>query len=342
MRKTLYFTGPRELDVRTEPIPEPSAKQVRVRTELSAISAGTEMLIYRGEAPKSMVADETLDSLSGSLEYPLTYGYSAVGKVEALGREVDRKWLGRRVFAFHPHTSHFLSSPEALISLPEKLATEEAVFLPNMETAVNLVMDARPVVGERVCIFGQGVVGLLTTALLRQFPLESLVTVEQLESRRDTSMEVGADVSVASVEIEQLQDLLGLGGGEHDVPGGADLIFELTGQPAVLNDAMSIVGYDGRIVVGSWYGKKRAPIDLGSRFHRNRVQIVSSQVSRIRPSYRGRWTKKRRFDLAIFNLLGINRKRLITHNFNISEVDSAFRMLDENAENVLQAVITYD
>ena len=102
-RHALYFTAPGEVDLREEPIPEPAADQLLVRTELSAISPGTELLVYNGNVPTELAADPTLDALSGSLSYPLKYGYAAVGVVEAVGKAVDADWLGRLVFAFHPH-----------------------------------------------------------------------------------------------------------------------------------------------------------------------------------------------------------------------------------------------
>lgn len=341
-RTTLYFTGPRELEVRTEPMPDPAANEVLVRTERSAISAGTELLIYRGEAPPHMAADDALESLSGSLAYPLKYGYSAVGRVEAVGEDVGEQWLHRRVFAFQPHTSHFVSAPEALVPLPADMPPEEAALLPTMETAVNLVMDGAPILGERVCIFGQGVVGLFTTALLGAFPLERLVTVDRYARRRTLADEVGADAALDPDEDERLRELLRMDEPVNAEPCGADVVFELTGQPPVLNDALSIAGFGGRIIVGSWYGQKRAPLNLGARFHRERIQIISSQVSTIYPKYRGRWTKRRRIKTALQALSDIDSHRFITHDFEIHEASSAYELLDEEPENVVQIIITYD
>src|SRR5690606_5438305 len=136
-----------------------------VETVCSAISAGTEMLIYQGHFPRDMATDSTIPSLQGELTYPCIYGYACVGVVRELGAAVDRDWLDRKVFAFQPHMSHFISTSDALFPIPDSLSPDSACFLPNMETAINLVQDGAPLLGERVLVLGQGIVGLLTASL---------------------------------------------------------------------------------------------------------------------------------------------------------------------------------
>lgn len=169
--RALCFRGPEDIAVVEEPIPEPDPGEALVETEYSAISPGTELLLYSGMAPGDLPADETISALDGDLDYPLRYGYAAVGRVAAVGDAVADSWLDRRVFAFHPHASHFRLPPAELHPVPEGCSPAEATLLPNVEAAVNFCMDAQPVVGERAVVFGQGVLGLLTTALLAQFRL---------------------------------------------------------------------------------------------------------------------------------------------------------------------------
>ncbi|MCX7706664.1 MAG: hypothetical protein N2204_01475 [Anaerolineae bacterium] len=142
------FASPFTVEVREEPLPPLAAGQVTVRTEVSAISPGTELLFYRGQVPADMAVDASIPALAGAVRYPLRYGYAAVGRVAEIGSGVDATWLGRRVFAFNPHQSAFHAAPENLIPVPESLSAEEVAFLPNMETAVNLVMDGAPAIGE--------------------------------------------------------------------------------------------------------------------------------------------------------------------------------------------------
>jgi threonine dehydrogenase-like Zn-dependent dehydrogenase len=188
VRKSLYHLSPGAVEVQGEPVPEPGPGQVLVHTRFSAISSGTEMLLYRGQFPEGIALDDNIPSLSGGVEYPLMYGYAQVGEIRRLGSGVQEEWLGRRVFAFNPHTSHFVAEIGNLRFIPEGLPFEDALFFANMETAAGFVMDAVPVIGERVVVFGQGIVGLLTTVLLAEFPLESLVTVDRFELRRQASL----------------------------------------------------------------------------------------------------------------------------------------------------------
>jgi len=170
---SLHFLAPYRLEVKEENLPAPEAGEVLVRASVSAISPGTEMLVYRGEFPQDIPTDLFIPGFGSHFSYPLKYGYCMVGVVLEVGRGVDQSWLGRKVFSFQPHQSLFLAQPSELIPVPEGLSDEQAVLLPNTETAVNFVMDGKPLIGERVLVFGQGIVGLLTAALLARFPLEN-------------------------------------------------------------------------------------------------------------------------------------------------------------------------
>ncbi|MEM7029462.1 MAG: zinc-binding alcohol dehydrogenase [Chloroflexota bacterium] len=330
---SLYFTGPGQVAVKTEPIQPPSTGQLLIRTHLSAISPGTERLILRGQVASDLALDESIAGLDGSFKYPFKYGYAAIGQVIKVGANVSTDWQDRWVFAFHPHESHFLTTPDHVIPLPEGVTVADAVFLPNVETAVNLILDGSPLLGENIIVFGQGIVGLLTTTLLAQFPLNSLTTVDTQPSRQQQSRDAGADQSFTPSQVtdwvsEQTFDK-------------ADLIYELSGNPAALDQAVALTGFGGRIVVGSWYGTKPATLDLGSHFHRGRQRIISSQVSTIAPELLGRWQKKRRIDLAWRKLQQIKPSRFISHRFPIDQAAQAYKLLDQEAADVMQIVLTY-
>ena len=191
-RKTVYFTAPHQVEIREEPLPALGADDVLVETICSSISTGTEMLVYRGQFPN---ISDTHDSVSSNLQYPLTYGYACVGIITETGQDVDKGLRDRLVFGFHPHTSSFITHPSSLILIPDSSSAETCSFLPNMETAVNLIQDAAPILGERVLVLGQGVVGLLVASLLKEFPLETLVTSDCYELRRKASLAIGANDS---------------------------------------------------------------------------------------------------------------------------------------------------
>lgn len=336
----LQFLAPRHVAIEDIATPEPGPGELLVRTSVSAISAGTELLLYRGEWPEGLALDDTLACLEQPPIYPLSYGYAAVGRVAALGSGVDGHWLGRDVFAFHPHASCFVTAVEDVVTLPEGMSAERAALLPTVETAVNLMLDARPLVGERALVIGQGMVGLVATSLLSSFPLARLWVVESLRARRERALEMGAERALSPTELVDEQ------GGlrpevERDAPGGFDLSLELSGRPESLNAAIAATAFEGRVVVGSWYGSKRAPVDLGSHFHRGRLEIVSSQVSHIASDLQGRWTRARRLETAWKTLAELPVNELVTDRFPLERAADAYELLDEGREETLQVLLTY-
>ncbi|MBI5963769.1 MAG: zinc-binding alcohol dehydrogenase [Chloroflexi bacterium] len=330
--KTLFFTSIGKVEIRETTLPHLKEDEVLVETICSAISAGTEMLVYRGEFPH--LADAH-DIISSDLNYPLAYGYACVGRVKETGKRANRSWQDKLVFAFQPHTSHFITKTESLIPIPQSLSPESACFLPNMETAVNLVQDGAPILGERVLVLGQGVVGLLTASLLSEFPLESLVTADFYELRRETSMGISGVTSFDSSLTSFHKDFLAYAQGKFD------LTFELSGSPLALNDAIELTTFSGRVVIGSWYGKKQAEINLGGTFHRSRIKLISSQVSTISPELSGRWDKSRRFDVAWKALERIEPEKWITHKFSLNDASKAYQLLYENPQETIQVILEY-
>ena len=329
MKRSVIFTGPRTIQVEESSIPQPEPDEVLVQTTLSAISAGTELLMYRNLFPEHLAVDTSIEGLTQPFSYPLAYGYSAVGQVIQCGGNVDdTTWLGKTVFAFVPHCSHFVLPPAQLHQVPDDIQPENALFAPNMETAVNLVQDGRPLLGERITVLGLGVIGLLTTALLSRFPLEQLTCIDGITVRRDAARAVGANV-VLEPTANQLESY------------SEDLVFEVSGNPEALNTAINITGFGGRIIVGSWYGQKVAPINLGGHYHRNRIEIISSQVSSIEPALLGRWTKTRRFNVVWDMIRAIQPSQWITHRFPVNQAGDAYRMLDEQPQSAIQTILTY-
>lgn len=341
--RALFFTAPGRVEIRDSELPAMKDDEVLVETHCSAISAGTEMLVYRGEF--SHIVD-THDNVSSDLKYPLAYGYACVGLIRETGKDVDKELCDKLVFGFAPHASSFICNPSSLILGPASLPAdniplrEACTFLPNMETAVNLVQDGAPILGERVLVLGQGVVGLLVASLLKEFPLEALVTSDCHALRRKASLEIGVDDSFAPAVLEEN---FNNSNNKHQLAYAQtfDLTFELSGSPSALNNAIALTAFSGRIVIGSWYGEKKAPIDLGGAFHRSRIQLISSQVSTIAPALSGRWDKSRRFEVAWEALQRIQPQKWITHRFPIDEAEEAYRLLDENPQETIQIILNY-
>jgi threonine dehydrogenase-like Zn-dependent dehydrogenase len=231
--------------------------------------------------------------------------------------------------------SHFIARADQLTLVPNDIDSRAAVFLPNMETAVNLVQDGLPMLGEQVVVLGQGVVGLLLAGILAAYPLAGLYSVDTIGKRRETSLLLGVNASFDPLTDmnKLLTDAL--------MKKGADLIYEVSGIPDALNLAIDLSGFDSRVVIGSWYGNKSAAIALGGDAHRNRLKIITSQVSTLAPALTGRWDKVRRFNTAWEMIRRLQPQQLITHQKPLIDADELYQLLDNNPEHVLQALFVY-
>jgi len=336
----LWFTGIEQVELREQLLTAPSAGELLVEVECSAISAGTEMLVYRGQIPNEMALDANIAALQDQQQYPLQYGYASVGIVTKIGGDVAANWLGQRVFAFQPHASHFIATPTNIISVPVDVTAEDAVFLPNMETAVNLVQDGNPALGERVVVLGQGIVGLLLANLLAQFPLAQLHGVDAISLRRERALQLGVKNvfdPFSPADIHALKEQLTVATNNN----GADLIYEVSGAPNALNLAIELSGFASRIVIGSWYGNKTAAIALGGDAHRNRLKITTSQVSSLAPELSGRWDKVRRFELSWQMLRTLRPSQLITHRAALNDAPALYQQLHQSPAGIVQAIFSY-
>ena len=322
MVASVWFAAPREVELREEALPRLEPADVRVEAVASAISHGTEMLVFRGQVPAGLELD--LPTLRGSFDFPIKYGYASVGRVVECGSAVDRLEVGDHVFVHHPHQTSYVVPQTLPIRLPDGLDPMLGVFLANVETAVNVVLDAAPRLGERVVVFGQGVVGLLITQLLNRTGVSQVDVVEPIERRRDLALSVGAD---AATEAASGQDY--------------DLAIESSGHPAALDQALERVAFGGTVVVSSWYGTKPVSLTLGGAFHRRRLRIVSSQVSNIDASLQPRWSNARRLALARDLLCDLELRALISHQIPFERAADAYRVVDSHPDQTVQVVLTY-
>lgn len=263
------------------------AAQLELRSHLSLISTGTELLAYRGQIDES---DEPLDATiaglnaASSTAYPMAYGYSLVGRVVRIGADVPVSALGQLTFAFAPHAAAAFVDAAATQPVPPGIAAADAAFLPAAETAISIVHDAHPRAGERVSVFGAGLVGLLVVAALGRLGVH-VTAVDPVQSRRDLARALGADAQTAPD---------GAGAPRRS----CDVSIECSGSPGALQSAIDATRDAGTVVLASWYGAKPVDLSLGTRFHRSHMRLVASQVSEIRGPHAPRWSKRRRFDAA--------------------------------------------
>ncbi|CAM9734807.1 unnamed protein product [Pylaiella littoralis] len=296
----LEFVAPGKVEVRHEELDEGRSVgegQILVEAVCSSISSGTELKVFRGDFDSDSELDTTIKGMAGeSMSYPLRYGYSLVGRVAKCGAGVNpEKFLGKLVFSFSPHSSWVVADADGVMLVPEGIDPEDAVYFPAVETALSLVHDVHPRVGESVAVFGQGMIGLLAVAVLAKthggVGGGKVVAVDMLPDRLAVAERLGATAAVTPGDAAGLAPF--------------DTSLEVTGNPRGLQSALDLTGYGGRVVLGSWYGGGAAQLNLGMAFHRSHLTIQTSQarfhahgVSRLPAGLTDRWDKERRFSAA--------------------------------------------
>ena len=272
MPRALWITAPGQVELRETPLPRALPGEVMLRMLASGISRGTERLVLHGRIPPSQHGLMRAPLQEGDFTFPVKYGYGAVARNAA----------GQRVFVLAPHQDVFLAAEAACHTLPDALPTARAVLGANMETALNILWDARPLAGEQALVVGAGVVGLLVAFLLARIPGVA-VTVTDLDPGRAAIAEAfGARFALTEA-----------------APDGQHLIIHASGSEAGLVLALERAAFEGRIIEASWFGTARPALPLGEAFHRLRLSIIASQVGSLAPAMRGRHTFASRLALAL-------------------------------------------
>jgi 2-desacetyl-2-hydroxyethyl bacteriochlorophyllide A dehydrogenase len=325
--RAVVFEAPRRVRVRPVDLSAPGDGEMLVRTLWSGISAGTEMLAYRGEIDPALPLDETIGALAGSFAYPFRYGYSCVGRVERSRADVPD---GQLVFAFHPHQDVFVASGDDVVAFDD-VEPRLATLFPLVETALQVALDAGPVLEDDVVVTGLGVVGILTGLVLRRAGAR-VVGVEPRADRRA----VAAGVGLEAVAPEQAAELIA-----GRAPAGVALVVEASGRPEVLRDVLPLLDREGEALVVSWYGTKEVRLPLGAEFHRRRLRIRSTQVSSIPAALAGRWSRARRRAVARDLLHRLPLGPLATHAFPFDRAGRAFAAVDRGDAGLVHAALCY-
>jgi len=303
------------------PLPERQEGDVQVRSLYSGISRGTETLVFRGEVPPSQYEAMRAPFQEGDFPGPVKYGYASVGEVE----EGPEALVGQTVFCLYPHQDRYIVPSSAVVALPSAVPPERAILAANMETAINAVWDARPGPGDRVVVFGAGVVGSLVAWLCGQLPGSHVLLVDPDGSRRSVAERVGVHFSETPPEGAD-----------------ADLVVHASGNPAGLVDALAVAGPEAVVLEVSWFGDKSVPLPLGEAFHARRLTIRSSQVGRIPVDRTPRWSYARRMALALELLADPVLDCLVTGESTFDELPDLMASLAEDAAGVLCHRIRYE
>ena len=318
--RSFWVVGPGRGEIRTEPLPQPTEQEVLVRTLYTGISRGTETLVFNGRVPPSEFERMRAPFQTGDFPAPVKYGYINVGRVERGPATLQ----DRVVFCLYPHQTRYVVPAEAVHPLPGDVPAERAVLAANLESAVNGLWDAAPMVGDRIGVVGAGTLGCLTAWLAAGIPG---CRVELIDIDPDKARIAGA---------------LGLGFRlPEDATKDADLVLHASATAEGLSTCLGLAGFEARVVELSWFGNNRPTLALGEAFHSRRLSLHASQVGAIAPAQRGRWSAGRRLELVLRLLADPALDSLITGQSQFDELPAVMKTLATTPDGTLCHRIVY-
>jgi threonine dehydrogenase-like Zn-dependent dehydrogenase len=293
-------------EIRRVPLPEPGPDDVVVRTLRSGVSRGTETLVFRGGVPPSQYAAMRAPFQDGDFPAPVKYGYLNVGVVEQGPSELN----GRRVFCLYPHQTSYVVPADAVVLVPDDVPPERAVLAGTVETAINALWDAAPLLGDRVTVVGAGMVGCSVARLLTRFPGVRVALVDIDSGRAEVAAALGVDFAQPG-----------------DAEDGRDMVLHASATSAGLQLSLDLLAPDGTVVDLSWYGDSEVHLALGGAFHSRRLGIRASQVGAVSAARRERRTPRDRLALALDLLRDPAFDTLITGESSFDELPDVMARL---------------
>ncbi|MEU9391686.1 zinc-binding alcohol dehydrogenase [Streptomyces sp. NPDC048324] len=265
--RAFWLDRPGEGRIRDVDLPVPAGDEVLVRSLFSGVSRGTETLVFRGGVPESQHAAMRAPFQEGDFPAPVKYGYLNVGVVE----EGPERLVGRTVFCLYPHQTRYVVPAGAVTVVPDTVPAGRAVLAGTVETAVNALWDAAPLIGDRIAVVGGGMVGSSVAALLARFPGVSVQLVDADPARAKIARALGVDFALPA-----------------DAEGERDLVVHASATEQGLARSLELLSAEGTVIELSWYGDRKVSLPLGEAFHSRRLVIRSSQVGTVSPRRAGR------------------------------------------------------
>ncbi|MGI5403941.1 zinc-dependent alcohol dehydrogenase [Streptomyces sp. CA-135486] len=276
--RAFWLRSPGHGEIRDVVLPEPGDDEVLVRTLCSGVSRGTETLVFRGGVPQSQHGAMRAPFQDGEFPGPVKYGYLNVGLVE----EGPRHLLGRTVFCLYPHQTRYVVPTSAVTPVPDTVPARRAVLAGTVETAVNALWDAAPLIGDRIAVVGAGMVGAGVAAVLAKYPAVRVQLVDAEPARAGIAKALGVDFALP-----------------EDAAGDCDLVVHASATEAGLARSLELLAPEGTVLELSWYGDRRVSLPLGEAFHSRRLVVRSSQVGTVSPARGARRTYADRLALAL-------------------------------------------
>jgi threonine dehydrogenase-like Zn-dependent dehydrogenase len=307
-------------EIRPVPVPEPGLGDVLVRTLRSGISRGTETLVFRGGVPHSEYDAMRAPFQDGEFPGPVKFGYLNVGVVD----EGPNELRGRTVFCLYPHQTAYVVPRHAIALVPDGVPPARAVLAGTVETAVNALWDAAPLIGDRAAVVGAGMVGCCVARLLAGVPGVQVTLVDIDAGRAEVAAALGVEFATPG-----------------SVTGNRDLVVHTSGSSAGLQQSLDLLADDATVIELSWYGDSQVSVGLGAAFHSRRLAIRASQVGAVAPARRSRRTREDRLALALELLRDPAFDVLLTGSSPFSELPRVMADLATGQLPALCHVITY-
>ncbi len=308
-------------EIRPVKLPDPGPDDVLVRTVRTGVSRGTETLVFRGGVPASQYAAMRAPFQEGDFPGPVKYGYLNVGVVE----QGPAALLGRTVFCLYPHQTAYVVPARSVVVVPDGVPAARAVLAGTVETAVNAMWDAAPLLGDRVAVVGAGMVGCCVARLLAQFPGVQVTLVDVDASRAETAAALGVDFALPA-----------------EATGGRDLVLHTSATSAGLQLALDLLATEGEVIELSWYGDADVTLSLGGAFHSGRLAIRASQVGMVARARRERRSMTDRLALALDLLRDPAFDALISGQSSFRDLPEVMARLAAGQLPALCHTITYD
>jgi 2-desacetyl-2-hydroxyethyl bacteriochlorophyllide A dehydrogenase len=316
--EAFWLRGPGVGEIRAVTLPEPRSHEVLVRTLFSGVSRGTETLVFRGEVPPSQYADMRAPFQEGDFPGPLKYGYLNVGIVES------GPMAGQTVFCLYPHQTAYVVPADSVTPLPPDLSPRRAVLAGTVETAVNALWDAAPLIGDRVSVVGAGMVGCCVARLLSRFPAIEVTLVDVDPSRAAVAQALGVEFAEPNA-----------------APVERDMVFHTSASAEGLQQSLEMLAPEGTVIDMSWYGNSTVALSLGGAFHSRRLTIRSSQVGTVSPARGRSRTTADRMALALDLLRDAAFDVLLTGNDRFTDLPDVMSRLATGELAALCHTITY-
>lgn len=317
--RAFWLDRPGQGSVREQDLPDPGADDVVVRALYSGVSRGTETLVFRGGVPGSQHAAMRAPFQEGDFPAPVKYGYLSVGTVE----EGPRELAGRTVFCLYPHQTRYVVPAAAVTVVPDDVPAPRAVLAGTVETAVNALWDAAPLIGDRITVVGGGMVGCSVAALLARFPGVRVQLVDADPAREAVARALGVEFALPA-----------------DADAGRDLVVHASATEQGLTRALELLTPEGTVLELSWYGDRKVSLPLGEAFHSRRLVIRGSQVGTVSPARPGR-SYADRLALALELLADPALDALITGESAFEELPEVLPKLADGAIPALCHRIRY-